>query len=65
MRIDLDRKDGQKIPTVAFPVQMSATPAAYLKAPPTLGADTAEVLERRLNLSKREISELRSAGVLG
>jgi crotonobetainyl-CoA:carnitine CoA-transferase CaiB-like acyl-CoA transferase len=40
------------------------TPLAYRSAPPTLGADTDEVLRDILGLAPAEIARLRTAGVI-
>ena len=53
---------------VAFPTvgpKLSATPARSDWAGRDLGADTREVLGRRLGLSGRELEELEEAGVIG
>ena len=42
----LSRGDGHQEATVANPITLSRTPASHRLAPPVLGADTAEVLER-------------------
>jgi crotonobetainyl-CoA:carnitine CoA-transferase CaiB-like acyl-CoA transferase len=64
MRVDMERGDGKPIPTVAFPVKMSETPAQYHKAPPVLGSDTLQVLAEQLHLSAQEIDRLVTAGVV-
>jgi crotonobetainyl-CoA:carnitine CoA-transferase CaiB-like acyl-CoA transferase len=65
MRVDLVRADGVKTPGVANPVRLSRTPIAYDRAPPSLGADSAEVLASLLGLDEAEISALKKAGVVG
>jgi len=57
--ITLQRPDGTRIPTVAFPSRLSATPATYRRAPPVHGADTDTVLSELLGLSDTEIDRLR------
>ena len=64
LEIDLQRPDGAKVPTVAFPARLSATPASYRHAPPALGADTNGVLSAVLGLSDDDITDLRKKGVL-
>lgn len=49
---------------IANPVKFSETPVSYRRAPPTLGADTADILGRDLGLSDEEISQLRQQGVV-
>ena len=58
-------RDGAPAPVVASPMRLSATPPAYRKAPPALGADTAEVLRERLGWSENRINALKARGVLG
>lgn len=52
------------IPQIANPVRLSETSIAYDKAPPALGADTDDVLQRLLNLSAERLQSLRSAGAI-
>ena len=52
------------VPTVANPLRMSATPPRYERAPPLLGADTAEVLGERLGLAQAELERLAERGVI-
>ena len=44
MRVELQREDGTVVPTSAFPVKMSETPASYRQAPPSLGTATETIL---------------------
>ncbi|MBT6096659.1 MAG: CoA transferase [Rhodospirillaceae bacterium] len=46
------------------PLKLSATPVTYRKAPPTMGADTDEVLEEILGLSASELDNLRDDGLI-
>jgi len=50
---------------VASPLRLSKTPAEYRLAPPRLGQDTGEILQRVLGLDPAEIASLRSVGVIG
>ena len=50
--------------TVASPIRLSATPVAYRRPPPALGADTREVLGERLGLDAAELDRLAAAGVI-
>jgi len=50
--------------TVASPVRLSRTPAAYVAPPPALGADTDAVLAERLGLRPETLEALREAGVV-
>lgn len=52
------------VPQIANPVRLSETSVAYDKAPPALGADTDDVLQRLLNLSAERLQSLRSAGAI-
>ncbi len=49
---------------IANPVRFSETPVTYRRAPPVLGADTAEILAHEAGLSDEEISQLRQQGVV-
>ena len=44
--------------------KLSKTPAQIYHAPPTLGANTEDILHERLNYSPEQISALREAGVI-
>jgi crotonobetainyl-CoA:carnitine CoA-transferase CaiB-like acyl-CoA transferase len=54
LRVDLPHPQAGTVPSVASPLRLSKTPVQYRRAPPPLGADTAEVLaasiDRRQNL---------------
>jgi len=60
----LPASDGQKIKTVANPINLSETPVSYHKASPSLGEDTKRVLKEYLSKSEREITELIAAGTI-
>jgi len=64
MRIEVERPGCGKIPLVASPIRLSATPVRYDKAPPALGQDTAAVAAQWLGLSQAQIDELMKQGVL-
>ena len=64
LRIDLPHPVAGSAPGVASPMRLSATPVAYDRAPPTLGADTVEVLKARLALAEAELERLRGSGVV-
>jgi len=63
MRIAMSHASGRDVDLVASPLKLSATPVAYLHAPPTLGQHTDEVL-RDLGLDDHEIVRLRERGVV-
>ena len=64
LRLDLPHVTAGTAPGVASPMRLSATPVAYDRAPPTLGADTVEVLKARLALAEAELERLRGSGVV-
>jgi len=53
------------VPMVANPLNLSATPIDYARAPPLLGADTDAVLSERLGLDAGTLERLREMGVIG
>ena len=66
MRIELDHPAAEdlKVPLIASPIKMSATPPSHRRPPPMLGQHTDEVLRELLALGDGEISELRNAEVI-
>ena len=65
MQIAMDHPQAGRIPLVASPMRLSATPVQYRAAPPQLGQHTLEVLRDRLGLSPEAIDELERQGVPG
>jgi formyl-CoA transferase len=65
MRIELPHALGGKVPLVASPLKLSATPVEYTRAPPLLGAHTRAVLADRLGLDSHAIDRLLAQGVIG
>ena len=65
LQIGLIRDDGVQIPGVANPVQFSATPIEYAKAPPRFGDGTDKVLAEILGLNPEAIAALRRGGAIG
>jgi crotonobetainyl-CoA:carnitine CoA-transferase CaiB-like acyl-CoA transferase len=64
MRVDMPHPTSGSVSLVANPLRLSETPVTYRTAPPTLGAQTQEVLTQRLGMSDAEIDRLRAAGVI-
>jgi len=64
MRIDLPHPVAGNVALVANPLRLSETPVTYRSAPPTLGAQTDEVLAGRLSMSATDIEALRAKGVI-
>ena len=65
IQIGLTRDDGVQVPGVANPIQFSATPIEYEKAPPRLGDGTEKILGDVLGLDPQRIAELKSSGAIG
>ena len=65
MRLDLPHPLAQRVPQVASPIKMSATPPRYEQSPPMLGQHTEQILSDRLGLTRDEIEQLRSQGIVG
>ncbi|WP_075881381.1 CaiB/BaiF CoA transferase family protein [Vreelandella massiliensis] len=63
MQVTLDSAHGP-VKGVANPIKYSKTALEYRKAPPTLGEDTAVVLERVLKKSASEVEALKKKGVV-
>jgi crotonobetainyl-CoA:carnitine CoA-transferase CaiB-like acyl-CoA transferase len=63
LRVDVPRDSGA-VSTIASPLRLQDTPAAYEQAPPLLGEHTDEVLARVLGKSRQEIRALRERGVV-
>jgi crotonobetainyl-CoA:carnitine CoA-transferase CaiB-like acyl-CoA transferase len=64
MRIDMYLDSGQRVGLIGNPLKMSGTPVSYSKAPPALGADTGQVLARILGVTRAELADLATAGVI-
>ncbi len=65
LQMTLARADGTETPSVANPIRLSATPVAYERAAPKLGADTAKVLGDLLGLGEDDIAGLKGKSVIG
>ena len=64
MRLDLAHPTLGLVPSIANPIKYSAAPVSYSSTPPTLGADTDEVLSNILGLEPADIEKLRDIGVI-
>jgi CoA:oxalate CoA-transferase len=64
MIVELDHPQAGKHRIVGTPLKFSKTPLRIDKAAPELGADTRDVLSKRLGLSDVEINELKKAKVI-
>ncbi len=64
MRIDMPHPLAGSVPLVANPIRMSESPVQYRRAPPTLGADTAEVLAEWLAVRGAELAALRDKNII-
>ena len=64
MRIEVPHALAGALPLVGSPINLSATPVAYRRAPPLLGAHTEEVLARLLGMAPPRLAELRAAGAI-
>ncbi len=65
LKIELERSDGTKVPSVSNPIRLSATPVQYRSAAPKLGEHAAQVLQDWLGATADEMERLRGAGALG
>lgn len=52
------------VPTLAYPIKLSETPASYRRAPPILGQHTESILTEELGLSPERVAELKESGVV-
>ncbi|MGV2974115.1 CaiB/BaiF CoA transferase family protein [Roseibium alexandrii] len=64
MKITLPHPVSGAVDLIGSPIKMGKTPVDYRKAPPMLGADTQDVLQRHLELSDSEIAKLAERGIL-
>jgi crotonobetainyl-CoA:carnitine CoA-transferase CaiB-like acyl-CoA transferase len=64
VRMELPHPTAGRVPLVASPMHLEATPPRYVRPPPTLGQHTEEVLCERLGLTLGEIDALRADGVV-
>lgn len=64
LEVNLERSDGTRIGGVAFPARLSATPATFRVAPPSLGHHTEAVLAEELGVESSTFATLRARGVI-
>ena len=64
LRFELPHGSMGKVPQVANPVRLSATPVEYRSPPPLLGEHTHQVLKTVLDLDESAIAELERARVI-
>ena len=64
MQVQLPHPVSGSVPLVANPLKFSETPVTYRMAPPTLGAQTREVLMDRLGMTTEDIERLRAARII-
>jgi crotonobetainyl-CoA:carnitine CoA-transferase CaiB-like acyl-CoA transferase len=65
MKIDLPHAAAGRVPLVANPIRLSATPLEYAVPPPLLGQHTNEILHDLLGFTAEETARLLRAGVIG
>ena len=63
MVVEMTHASGETVKVIANPVRLSATPADYRSAPPTLGEHSNHVLRDLLGLDDAAIAGLRARGV--
>jgi len=61
--IELQPPEHGTVPGVTCPVRLSETPARYHSAPPSLGANTLEILQSRLNMTGEACEKLVREGI--
>jgi len=64
MRIDVPHARAGALSLVGSPINLSATPVAYRRAPPLLGEHTEAVLARLLEMTPQRLAALRDAGTV-
>ncbi len=65
MAVSMPHPQAGDVTLVANPIRLSETPVAYDRAPPLLGADTAEILGDLLGVGEAELAALRAGGIVG
>jgi len=64
LRVEMPHPLAGRVPQVASPLRLSASPVSYRRPPPLLGEHSATLLERLLQLQPAQIGALRDAGVI-
>ncbi|KIL97995.1 CAIB/BAIF family protein [Paramagnetospirillum magnetotacticum MS-1] len=64
MAVNMAHPQAGEVTLVANPIKMSETPVAYDRAPPSLGADSSEVLTTLLGLDTDELGRLGAKGII-
>ena len=64
LQVSMPHADYGDLPTLRYPIRMSATPVERYAAPPELGADTRAVLSELLGLDDADIDKLAADGVV-
>ncbi|HCY63277.1 MAG TPA: CoA transferase [Oxalobacteraceae bacterium] len=64
MRIEMPHPLTEKVPLVANPIRMSASPVQYRNPPPTLGEHTEQVLNSWLSLGPADVAGLRQKNIV-
>lgn len=52
------------LPQLTSPMRLSETPVQYRRPPPLLGADTEEILREVLQMTPKEVADLRRRGIV-
>ncbi|CAM5572214.1 CoA transferase OS=Stutzerimonas stutzeri OX=316 GN=CXK95_05650 PE=3 SV=1 [Stutzerimonas stutzeri] len=64
LKVEMPHPLAGRVPQVASPLRLSASPVSYRRPPPLLGEHSAALLERLLQLQQAQIGALRDAGVI-
>jgi len=64
LKVEMPHPLAGRVPQVASPLRLSASPVSYRRPPPLLGEHSATLLERLLQLQPAQIGALRDAGVI-
>lgn len=64
LQMELPHPLAGRVPQVASPIRLSATPVSYRQAPPLLGEHAEWVLSKVLGLDAERIAALRQSGVI-